>query len=84
MRMVTFCLLLGIIFSCSENRAHSEDIPEGKIYSYKEEHGATREMEIHFPQGHESTNDSAPGLQSNGKDSGTDLSFRRPNLHHET
>ena len=62
MKMIIFCLLLGIIVSCSENRAHSEDIPEGRIYSYKEEHGVTRELEIHFPQGHESTDDSVPGI----------------------
>ena len=62
MRTITFCLLVGIIFSCSENRAHSEDMLEGKIYFYKEEHGATREIEVYFPKSHEATHDSVPGI----------------------
>jgi len=49
MRTVTLCIALGAL-SCLTNSAHSNDIPEGKIYSYKEEDGVTREMEIHFPR----------------------------------
>lgn len=62
MKPIVFYIVLGIIFSCPKNYAHSEDFPEGKIYSYKKEHGVTREMEIHFPQGHVATNDSVPGI----------------------
>ena len=62
MRTITFCLLLGVIFSCSENRAHSEDMLEGEIYSYKEEHGVTRKIEVYFPKSHEATHDSVPGI----------------------
>jgi len=52
MRTVTLCIALGAL-SCLTNSAHSNDIPEGKIYSYKEEDGVTREMEIHFPRDHD-------------------------------
>ena len=44
------------------NSAHSNDIPEGKIYTYKEEDGVTREMEIHFPKGHDATTELVPGI----------------------
>ena len=54
-------MVLGA-FSCLTNCARGEDIPEGKIYSYKEEDGVTREMEIHFPKGHDATTESVPGI----------------------
>ena len=53
-------MVLGA-FSCLTNCARGEDIPEGKIYSYKEEDGVTREMEIHFPKGHDATTESSSG-----------------------
>ncbi|MGI9447191.1 MAG: alpha/beta hydrolase [Pirellulales bacterium] len=61
MRTITLCMVLGA-FSCLTNCARGEDIPEGKIYSYKEEDGVTREMEIHFPKGHDATTESVPGI----------------------
>jgi len=44
------------------NCARSDDIPEGKIYSYKKEDGVTREMEIHFPKGHDAATELVPGI----------------------
>ena len=61
MRTITLCLVLGA-FSCLTNCARSDDIPEGKIYSYKEEDGVTREMEIHFPKDHNAATKSVPGI----------------------
>ena len=61
MRTITLCLVLGA-FSCLTNSARSDDVPEGKIYSYKEEDGVTREMEIHFPKGHDAATESVPGI----------------------
>ena len=54
-------MVLGA-FSCLTNCARSDDIPEGKIYSYKEEDGVTREMEIHFPKGHDAATELVPGI----------------------
>ena len=61
MRTITLCMALGAL-SCLTNSAHSNDIPEGKIYSYKEEDGITREMEIHFPRDHDPSTESVPGI----------------------
>lgn len=61
MRTTTFCLVLGAL-SCLTNFARSDDIPEGKIYSYKEEDGVTREMEIHFPKDHDAATELVPGI----------------------
>ena len=61
MRTITLCLVLGA-FSCLTNSARSDDVPEGKIYSYKEEDGVTREMEIHFPKDHDAATESVPGI----------------------
>ena len=61
MRTITLCLVLGA-FSCLTNSARSDDIPEGEIYSYKEEDGVTREMEIHFPKDHNAATKSVPGI----------------------
>ena len=61
MRTITLCLVLGA-FSCLTNSACSDDVPEGKIYSYKEEDGVTREMEIHFPKDHDAATESVPGI----------------------
>ena len=55
------CLVLGA-FSCLTNSARSDDIPEGEIYSYKEEDGVTREMEIHFPKDHDAATELVPGI----------------------
>ena len=54
-------MVLGA-FSCLTNSARSDDIPEGEIYSYKEEDGVTREMEIHFPKDHNAATKSVPGI----------------------
>jgi len=54
-------LVLGA-FSCLTNSARSDDIPEGEIYSYKEEDGVTREMEIYFPKDHDAATESVPGI----------------------
>ena len=54
-------MVLGA-FPCLTNCARSDDIPEGKIYSYKEEDGVTREMEIHFPKGHDAATELVPGI----------------------
>ena len=61
MRTITLCLVLGA-FSCLTNSARSDDVPEGKIYSYKEEDGVTREMEIYFPKDHDAATESVPGI----------------------
>ena len=61
MRTITLCLVLGA-FSCLTNSARSDDIPEGEIYSYKEEDGVTREMEIYFPKDHDAATESVPGI----------------------
>ena len=61
MRTTTFCLVLGAL-SCLTNFARSDDIPEGKIYSYKEEDSVTREMEIHFPKDHDAATELVPGI----------------------
>ena len=61
MRTITLCLVLGA-FSCLTNCARGDDIPEGEIYSYKEEDGVTREMEIHFPKDHNAATKSVPGI----------------------
>ena len=61
MRTVTLCMALGAL-SCLTNSAHSNDIPEGKIYSYKETDGITREIEIHFPRDHDPSTESVPGI----------------------
>ena len=61
MRTITLCLVLGA-FSCLTNSARSDDIPEGEIYSYKEEDGVTREMEIHFPKDHDVATELVPGI----------------------
>ena len=49
-------------FPCLTNCARSDDIPEGKIYTYKEEDGVTREMEIHFPNDHDAATELVPGI----------------------
>ena len=54
-------MVLGA-FSCLTNSARSDDIPEGEIYSYKEEDGVTREMEIHFPKDHDAATELVPGI----------------------
>ena len=54
-------MVLGA-FPCLTNCARSDDIPEGKIYTYKEEDGVTREMEIHFPKGHDAATELVPGI----------------------
>ena len=50
------CLLFHV------HRAHSNDIPEGKIYTYKAEARATRQIEIHFPKNHDASTESVPGI----------------------
>ena len=54
-------MVLGA-FPCLTNCARSDDIPEGKIYTYKEEDGVTREMEIHFPKDHDAATELVPGI----------------------
>ena len=55
-------MVLGA-FPCLTNCARSDDIPEGKIYTYKEEEdGVTREMEIHFPKDHDAATELVPGI----------------------
>ena len=54
-------MVLGA-FPYLTNCARSDDIPEGKIYTYKEEDGGTREMEIHFPKGHDAATELVPGI----------------------
>ena len=55
-------MVLGA-FPCLTNCARSDDIPEGKIYTYKEEEdGVTREMEIHFPNDHDAATELVPGI----------------------
>ena len=54
-------MVLGA-FSCLTNHARSDDIPEGEIYTYKEEAGVTREMEIYFPTGHDAATELVPGI----------------------
>ena len=38
MRAITLCLVLGAM-SCLTNSAHGDEVPEGKIYTYKKENG---------------------------------------------
>ena len=54
-------MVLGA-FPCLTNCARSDDIQEGKIYTYKEEDGVTREMEIHFPKDHDAATELVPGI----------------------
>ena len=61
MRAITLCLVLGAL-SCLTNSAHSDEVPEGKIYTYKKENGKTREMEIYFPKDHDPSTESVPGI----------------------
>ena len=61
MRAITLCLVLGAM-SCLTNSAHGDEVPEGKIYTYKKENGKTREMEIYFPKDHDPSTESVPGI----------------------
>jgi len=62
MKTLLFAVLVGSSFSYLADCAHSEDIPEGELYTYKEEDGVTREMEIHFPRDHDPSTESVPGI----------------------
>ena len=62
MKTLLFAVLVGSSFSYLADWAHSEDIPEGELYTYKEEDGVTREMEIHFPRDHDPSTESVPGI----------------------
>ena len=62
MKTLLFAVLVGSSFSYLADCAHSEDIPEGELYTYKEEDGVIREMEIHFPRDHDPSTESVPGI----------------------
>ena len=40
----------------------ADDVPEGKVYTYKQQDGKTQEIEVHFPQGHDPAQDAVPGI----------------------
>jgi len=57
----------------------SKKLAEGKIYTYKEANGKKQEIEIHFPEGHDASKDTGPGIimfHGGGWSSGGRAQFR--------
>lgn len=63
MRKFMFIVLATTaISSAHAQQVHKLPIPEGKVYAYKKENGVAREMEIHFPKGHDASRKPVPGI----------------------
>lgn len=56
-----------------------EDVPEGKVYTYKQTEGKKQVIEVHFPKGHDPSKDTVPGIimfHGGGWGSGSRAQFR--------
>jgi acetyl esterase len=79
-RKLTFSVFVAMLFSSVyAELVHSEDLPEGKVYIYKKEHDVAREIEVHFPKGHDASKKRVPGIimfHGGGWGGGTRVQFR--------
>ncbi len=63
MKSLTFgfvtCALVSFLHAETDANKHTA---QGKVYTYKEVKGEARELEVFFPEGHDATSDSRPGI----------------------
>ena len=63
MKWLTFgfvtCALVSFLHAETDASKHTA---QGKVYTYKEVKGEARELEVFFPEGHDATSDSRPGI----------------------
>lgn len=63
MREFTFASWASILlFSACPELVGVEDTPPGEVHTYKEKDGVAREMEIYFPEGHDASGNTVPGI----------------------
>ena len=61
-KLYSIIIFLLTLSSLDAERVYSNNPPQGKVYTYKEVDGVTREMEIYFPKGHDSSKKIVPGI----------------------
>ena len=61
MKSILFSLLT-LFLSCAAVHAQRVSGPAGKVYTYKEVDGVKRELEVYFPEGHDSATKPVPGI----------------------
>ena len=61
-KLYSIIIFLLTLSSLDAERVYSNNPPQGKVYTYKEVDGVTREMEIYFPKGHDSSKKTVPGI----------------------
>ncbi|MDE0577403.1 MAG: alpha/beta hydrolase fold domain-containing protein [Opitutales bacterium] len=61
-KLASIIIFLLTLSSLDAERVYSNNPPLGKVYTYKEVDGVTREMEIYFPKGHDSSKKTVPGI----------------------
>ena len=61
-KLASIIIILLTLSSLDAERVYSNNPPLGKVYVYKEVDGVTREMEIYFPKGHDSSKKTVPGI----------------------
>ena len=71
-------LIVGILLALVATTAHAKTSP-GKVYTYKDDGGTPRQMEIYFPEGHDPAKAKVPGIimfHGGGWTSGNRSQFR--------
>ena len=55
-------LAIGFLFSAYAEERGALAVPEGKVYVYKNSGGQDREIEVYFPEGHDTSKKPGPGI----------------------
>jgi len=62
MNKLLLIILATAVTSSLVSETSTVDASDGKIYTYRNDNGVAREIEIHFPKGHDASEELVPGI----------------------